>query len=341
MADHGPIALYYDPYDDDDILNYLNDSNPTLNDLSSVKEPVITYPSQLNPQINNNIDEIILDDSDPLNDPIIWDLYNGGTSQVGPSANHEERSERRGNVGVNYDGNNSRPLSCWPVEAVPFQCSCCQVLREIIHIKDLTITRLEIHGRLGLICHAILIEEIPQNVNATSPSGFDYHMFDFCKMSTEDVKQFLNQYCYERKEAGFMMVKDPLSYFYEALCVGLEILDESLSTDDFTQSSPIIDGLFLCTDTYQMDNIDTANHTDQRTFKISLAEQRERSGRMSLIDIGNNFRFPIEVAAKRMSLCPTVVKKICRRGGMMRWPYRKVDILDIEHNLNIYIYSII
>lgn len=52
--------------------------------------------------------------------------------------------------------------------------------------------------------------------------------------------------------------------------------------------------------------------------------QRERTGKLTLRDLMIYFHLPIEEAARRMKLCPTVVKKICRRDGLHRWPHRKV-----------------
>lgn len=52
--------------------------------------------------------------------------------------------------------------------------------------------------------------------------------------------------------------------------------------------------------------------------------QRERAGKLTLKEVGHYFHLPIEEAARRMKLCPTVLKKICRRDGMNRWPHRKV-----------------
>lgn len=54
-------------------------------------------------------------------------------------------------------------------------------------------------------------------------------------------------------------------------------------------------------------------------------KQRERTGRLTLDDVKKYFHLPIEKAARRMDVCPTVLKKICRRGGLPRWPYRKVS----------------
>lgn len=56
------------------------------------------------------------------------------------------------------------------------------------------------------------------------------------------MKNYLVQYCEERKQAGFVIARDPLSIFYEALCVGLD-MDENLTTDDFPQPPPNNSGL--------------------------------------------------------------------------------------------------
>ena len=60
-----------------------------------------------------------------------------------------------------------------------------------------------------------------------------------------DVRQFLINYCVEQKLAGYVMVQDPLAFFYEAICVGLD-WDEDLLADDFFQQSPRNSGWF-CT----------------------------------------------------------------------------------------------
>ncbi|KAL0017669.1 hypothetical protein SO802_004738 [Lithocarpus litseifolius] len=52
--------------------------------------------------------------------------------------------------------------------------------------------------------------------------------------------------------------------------------------------------------------------------------QRDRAGKLTLEEVGRHFHLPIEEASRRMKLCPTVLKKICRRYGIHRWPYRKV-----------------
>lgn len=52
--------------------------------------------------------------------------------------------------------------------------------------------------------------------------------------------------------------------------------------------------------------------------------QRERTGKLKMSDLAQHFHLPINAAAKELGICPTVLKKICRRNGMRRWPHRKV-----------------
>lgn len=45
------------------------------------------------------------------------------------------------------------------------------------------------------------------------------------------MKQFLVEYCKERKTKGHVMLQDPLSSFYEAVCVGFN-WEHNIHTDD-------------------------------------------------------------------------------------------------------------
>jgi len=47
-------------------------------------------------------------------------------------------------------------------------------------------------------------------------------------------------------------------------------------------------------------------------------------------DIVELFNLPIAVAARKLDTCPTVLKKFCRRHGVVRWPYRKLKGLKWE-----------
>lgn len=65
--------------------------------------------------------------------------------------------------------------------------------------------------------------------------------------------------------------------------------------------------------------------------------QRERTGRLTIHDFTRYFHLPIEKAAEGLNVCPTVVKKICRKHGVDRWPYRKVSSRFIGFVLMIFL----
>ncbi|CAH9065182.1 unnamed protein product [Cuscuta epithymum] len=71
-------------------------------------------------------------------------------------------------------------------------------------------------------------------------------------------------------------------------------------------------------------NQNNALEDENKSQKIPLSAQRERTGKLKLKDFAGYLHLPIEEAARRMNICPTVMKKICRRDGLVRWPYRKV-----------------
>lgn len=68
-------------------------------------------------------------------------------------------------------------------------------------------------------------------------------MISFCRRSIEEIKNFLMQYCMEQNAAGYFVVQDPLSAYYEALCIGLdwtedindEFVDQNLDNSGYTR----------------------------------------------------------------------------------------------------------
>ncbi|GMI76385.1 hypothetical protein like AT5G16100 [Hibiscus trionum] len=301
MADPGSIDPFNDPFDTeytDDVLNILDIQNPTLDDLTADETPFLF------PQSTGGVDDNAID---PLEDPVLMEFCNDQNPENYQAPTSNDRSEPSFETNVNL-----MPLPVWPTDAVPFRCSCCQSLREIIHTNGFDVTKLEIHGRLGMICHAIL----------TIEPGPRYQMFDFCKKSIEDVKQFLIQYCIDRSQAGYMMIKDPLSVFYETLCVGFG-WDENLFDGDFDQPLSSNSGGI------QMDQAaGSSKNNREKPTKPSLAIQRERTRNLTLKEIEKYFHLPIEEAAKKLEFSATVVKKICRKYGLTRWPHRKIQSME-------------
>ncbi|KAL8107345.1 uncharacterized protein LOC141672733 [Apium graveolens] len=249
----------------------------------------------------------------------------------------------------------------WPLPAIPFACSCCQVLREIIHTIEGESRKFEIHGRLGIISHGIL--EIRRN--DTTGSYKEYHMFDFCKESLQRVKMFLEEYCEKQKMAGYTMVKDPLLTFYQAVSAGLS-LDINIDLSDILQGSPVHIGDMRQPNVAQpqgQPNVaqpqdepnvaqpqgrpnvaqpqgrpNVAQPQDQPNVaqprgqsnevrssrRRPRREQMDRIAKLTVHELSKYFHIKLEDAANIVGVSSTKCKEICRDGGVKRWPYRTV-----------------
>ncbi|KAJ4950502.1 hypothetical protein NE237_027334 [Protea cynaroides] len=172
----------------------------------------------------------------PMEDPLPWefhdDLCESIRETLDDSGDNLVNEDEDNTQHTNTDFVNTMPLAVWPPLPVPFSCSCCQVLREIIYCNGTQIARLEIHGRVGIICHAI--KEIRNNFDNLAPT-VEYVMIDFTTHSIENVKRYLIQYCQEQRQAGYVMTRDPLSAFYDALCAGQNWDESNIDTDDYLQ----------------------------------------------------------------------------------------------------------
>ena len=57
-------------------------------------------------------------------------------------------------------------------------------------------------------------------------------------------------------------------------------------------------------------------------------EKRPQKKDIEIERVAPYFHLPMSAAAKRLGICSTVLKKICRRHGLPRWPYRKLTCID-------------
>jgi len=48
----------------------------------------------------------------------------------------------------------------------------------------------------------------------------------------------------------------------------------------------------------------------------------------TLKQLSEYFQYPINEAAEKLGICATVLKKICRKNGVSRWPHRKIKSID-------------
>lgn len=49
---------------------------------------------------------------------------------------------------------------------------------------------------------------------------------------------------------------------------------------------------------------------------------------MNVKDFEDYLHLSIQEAGIKLNLCPTVMKRVCRRDGLRRWPSRKVSFLS-------------
>lgn len=158
MADPRFVVPYRDPYDTPLSPSIFNLTNPTLADLSinnNNNVPTLTdlsnnnnnilaaVPQQIHHGHGNGVQQV--DHNNPFPDPMVQDHFvqmgnyfpnaGGGNFEAGPSQLHETPIHQppNGYFGLQNYNNDVLPLSYWPQLPAPFSCSCCQVLREIIH----------------------------------------------------------------------------------------------------------------------------------------------------------------------------------------------------------------
>ncbi|XP_073042548.1 uncharacterized protein [Primulina eburnea] len=230
---------------------------------------------------------------------------------TGRMFNFQENNNDRDGIHCNDFNQNPMQLSIWPLPPSPYTCTCCQTLREFFHTNGTRTLKLEIHGRLGIISHAI---QERYDIDVSS-QNHEYHMFDFCHESISNVKHFLVQYCEDRKKEGYILLLDPLSNFYDALCIGLDGIGG--------QNVDIVRGNAHPNQEDGLDQpVDEGNGA--KLTKSYIASQREKTGKMKLRDLTGYFHLPISAASKEMNICPTALKNICRKEGLLRWPHRKI-----------------
>lgn len=52
------------------------------------------------------------------------------------------------------------------------------------------------------------------------------------------------------------------------------------------------------------------------------------SKNISFEELSQYFHLPINQVAKELKVCATILKKICRRNGISRWPHRKIRSIE-------------
>lgn len=192
-------------------------------------------------------------------------------------------------------------------------------------------------------------------------------MVEFPVGNAEYVKQFLLQYSLLRRKEGFLLRHDSLSTSSDAGS-GLSIDSDGVVNASGSRlpkqmgQSALPD--LLCTSSVsdfsncgyakgnvgqlklqRCNSLDSTDHVKSSVISTKplksnaaaqkmraciamLLLQRERTGKLKMTDLAQHFHLPINAAAKELGICPTVLKKICRRNGMRRWPHRKIKSIE-------------
>ncbi|KAI3872564.1 hypothetical protein MKX03_015535 [Papaver bracteatum] len=295
-----------DPLDLDYVAQYFQESHPTLN----------LDDAGLDELRNGNLqhdggDQFDCDTENPVND---YKFNSSPNVDFTTNGVEGENPEYVGDMGNEVETNFVVSLSGWPPVQTPFNCSYCHVLREIIHENGANSMKLEIHGRIGFICHAI--HETRTNV-IDGPPILNHQMVDFTMQSMESVKKFIVRYCQNCIREGYVLLPDPLSVYYDALCYGLNWFNNV----DPEEPDPPPDARHIRA---EEENLTPANMNDTRTPRPGRASQRQRTKALTLNDLTRLFHVPVNTAAKELQICTTILKKKCRQFGVKRWPNRAV-----------------
>ena len=81
----------------------------------------------------------------------------------------------------------------------------------------------------------------------------------------------------------------------------------------------------------QQQAVAAAEDDDEEEEEIpGLGDKRTKRGfskRVTLGDLERYFEYPIEEVSKMMGVSTTIIKRLCRKYGIKRWPYRQVILL--------------
>lgn len=72
---------------------------------------------------------------------------------------------------------------------------------------------------------------------------------------------------------------------------------------------------------------DRAEEDDDEDDIPGLEDKRTKRGfskRVTLRDLERYFEYPIEEVSRMMGVSTTIIKRLCRKYGIKRWPYRQV-----------------
>ncbi|KAJ0232599.1 RWP-RK domain protein [Hirschfeldia incana] len=335
--------LYYDAYSEEDLINLMSDPNPNLMDLPPftqdpllpstglLQEPSLISLPKRDDTIKEYLESLKLnDDSLPLDtsDDILSDDINNyidyavpgeiGNDNVGESGILEASTHVFVENALNFEtgGTSTMPVpvitpTLPTISQGVFLCTYCNLLRQLVHATGQEMMRLDLYGGIGYFCHAI--------IETRRFDGFNELRYQTCHLmdvKMADVKKFIEDYCAARAAGGFVIIQDSNADFYQAMnacTTNSQSLASTLATrDDIPVSLAMPPAVKV---------------KGKPRRQTNLSAQRKRTRKLTVKDMSELFELPIEQAARRLRICTTAVKKICRRGEVYRWPQRKLKSL--------------
>lgn len=71
-----------------------------------------------------------------------------------------------------------------------------------------------------------------------------------------------------------------------------------------------------------------ANQMKEASSESELRKAHTNAHEFDLEELAQFFHLPINEVAVELGVCATVLKKICRKNGIKRWPHRKIKSID-------------
>ncbi|KAG2238798.1 hypothetical protein Bca4012_024110 [Brassica carinata] len=354
--------VYYDAYSEEDLINFMSNPNPTLMDLPPfTQDPLLAAPPapaieanqtmflqgrlvpvpnkdpirELVESINNDDDSFTWDTSDILSDDlndyidytVLGEFGNDNSNNDGESGILEGSTHVFVENGLNFETGGTSTMPTPVITPTPtisqgvFLCTYCNLLRQLVHANGQEMMRLDLYGGIGYFCHAII-----ETRRFDGSNELRYQTCHLVGLKMEDVKKFIEDYCAARAASGFVVTQDINADFYQAMNACTTSSQSLMSTLPSRDAIPM--SLAMPNESLNVTSVPPAVKVKGKPRRQThLSAQRKRTRSLTVKDMSELFDLPIEQAARRLSICTTAVKKICRRGEVYRWPQRKLTSL--------------
>ncbi|KAF2563884.1 hypothetical protein F2Q70_00014374 [Brassica cretica] len=352
LQDNEDEDMFYDAYSEEYLINLMSNPNPSLMDLPFRHNPLLAPPpapaleinktallgdpSVLNPHgdtikeylksLRIDDDSLTVDTSDSLSDDIndyidYTDLGEIGSDNVGDSGVLQASTHVFAENALNVQTGGTSTIPVPAITPTPnisqgvFLCTYCNLLRQLVHANGQEMMRLDLFGGIGYFCHAVI-----ESRRFDGSNELRYQM----NLKMEDVKKFIEEYCAARAAGGFVITQDTNADFYQAMNACTTSSQLLMSTLPPRVDIPM--SLAMPNESLNVASVPPAVKGKPRR-QTNLSAQRKRTRSLTVKDMSELWDLPIEEAARRLRICTTAVKNICRRGEVYRWPRRKLTSL--------------